>query len=215
MSEPSIAAIVLAAGSSTRFGSENKLLADIGKRTIIESVFSNVAQCGFDLVVVVIAPDQPEIAAFVETAGFTAVANPHAELGMGTSIACGIKEVQKRSSQKPLGVAIFLGDMPAVDSDMVGQLLGTFKRSSGQNIVRPVNILDEGKALGHPVIFPSDLFTDLECLTGDAGAKQLISQHRQRLIEVVVTDRGATEDIDTVQALNGNDKKINDKKISK
>ena len=140
MSESSIAAIILAAGSSRRFGPENKLLADIGGRTIIESVFSNVAECRFDLVIVVIACDQPKIATLVRSAGFTAVVNPHAELGMGTSIACGIKEVQKRSSQKPLGVAIFLGDMPAVDSDMVCQLIGNFKRSGSQNIVRPVNI---------------------------------------------------------------------------
>ena len=65
MPEPLLAAIVLAAGSSTRFGAENKLLADIGGRTIIESVFSNVAECGFDLVIVVIAPDQPELGTLV------------------------------------------------------------------------------------------------------------------------------------------------------
>ena len=207
MPEPLLAAIVLAAGSSTRFGAENKLLADIGGRTIIESVFSNVAECGFDLVIVVIAPDQPELGTLVKTAGFIAAVNPHSELGMGTSIACGMKELSQQTTKSFAGVAIFLGDMPAVDSDMVCQLLGTFKRSSSQNIVRPVNLLDEGKAPGHPVIFPSDLFTELECLTGDAGAKQLISQHCQRLMEVVVTDRGATKDIDSVQALDGNDKK--------
>lgn len=213
MSEPLMAAIVLAAGSSTRFGSENKLIAHINGRTIIESVFSNVAECGFDLVVVVFAPDQPEIGTLVKTAGFIAVANPHSELGMGTSIACGMKELPRQGTKRFEGVAIFLGDMPAVASDMVGQLLASFKRSGSQNIVRPVNISDEGKTPGHPVIFPSDLFKELEGLTGDTGAKQLISQHRKRLIEVVVTDRGATKDIDSVQALNRNDKKINDKKI--
>jgi len=210
-----MAAIVLAAGSSTRFGSENKLIAHISGRTIIESVFSNVAECGFDLVVVVFAPDQPEIGTLVKTAGFIAVVNPHSELGMGTSIACGMKELSRQTTKSFAGVAIFLGDMPMIDSDMVCQLLGTFKRSSGQNVVRPVNILEEGKTPGHPVIFPSDLFTALTCLTGDAGAKQLISQHRERLIEVVVTDRGATRDIDSAQALSRFDKKINDKKISK
>lgn len=207
MPEPLLAAIVLAAGSSTRFGAENKLLADIGGRTVIESVFSNVTECRFDLVLVVIAPDQAEIEDLVKTAGFIAVVNSHPELGMGTSIACGMKELSQQATKSFAGVAIFLGDMPAVDSDMVCQLIGNFKRSGSQNIVRPVNILDEGKAPGHPVIFPSDLFTELECLTGDAGAKQLISQHCQRLMEVVVTDRGATKDIDSVQALDGNDKK--------
>lgn len=213
MAEPLMAAIVLAAGSSKRFGSENKLLADAGGRSVIESVFANVVECGFDVVVVVTAPDQPAIENLVHMAGFTAVVNPHPELGMGTSIACGMKELSRQTAKSLAGVAIFLGDMPAVDSDMVCELIGTFKRSGSQNIVRPVNILDEGKTPGHPVIFPSDLFTALECLTGDAGAKQLISQHRQRLIEVVVTDRGATIDIDNVQALNEIDKKISDKKI--
>lgn len=189
-------AIVLAAGSSKRFGSENKLLANVDGKSVIESVCLNVAQCGFDVVVVVIAPGQPTIETFVHAAGFRAVVNRHPELGMGTSIAYGIRQLMQQEPDNLSGVGIFLGDMPSVSAAVVGQLLDCFKSSGCQNIVRPINVVDQKKKPGHPVIFPTDFFTELERLEGDAGAKQLIAANHNRLTEVTVIDRGATTDID-------------------
>ena len=196
MSEPLMAAIVLAAGLSKRFGAENKLLADVGGRSVIESVLAKVAECGFDRVLVVIAPDQLAIETLVQTSGFTTAVNWTPELGMGTSIAWGMKELSRKATTSFAGVAVFLGDMPSVSSDVVGELLVRFKHSNCQNIVRPINILNEEKVPGHPVVFPTDLFEELEGLTGDAGAKELIAANHNRLTEVTVIDPGATADID-------------------
>lgn len=196
MSEPVMAAIVLAAGSSKRFGSKNKLLADFAGRSVIESVCFNVAKCGFDVVVVVVAPEQPTIEHMVHAAGLRAVVNRHPELGMGTSIACGIRQLAHLEPDNLSGVGVFLGDMPSVSEAVVGQLIDCFKGSGCQNIVRPITVLNQSKELGHPVIFPSDFLSELERLDGDAGAKQLIAANQSRLTEVTVIDRGATTDID-------------------
>ena len=196
MPEPLIAAIVLAAGSSTRFGPKNKLLADTGGRSVIESSLANVAQCDFDTVVVVIAPDQPEIDALIQSTGFVSVVNPHPESGMGVSIACGMEYLLQKELHGLSGVAIFLGDMPSVTHDVVSQLVESFKSSGCHNIVRPINEVKQKIVPGHPVIFPSDLSTEVTQFDGDVGAKQLIAKNQARLTEVKVTDIGATQDID-------------------
>lgn len=198
-----MAAIVLAAGASKRFASENKLLADIDGRSVIESVFTNVAQCGFDEVFVVIAPAQSKLATLVETAGFTAVDNPHPELGMGSSIACGIRRILDQKPENFSGVAVFLGDMPSIGSDISHQLTEEFDRANGKNIVRPISSSNQESTPGHPVLFPAEFLPMLASLTGDSGAKGLIDANLHRLIKVNVPDASVTRDIDYPSDLSG------------
>ena len=203
MSARSLAAPVLAAGSSKRFGPENKLLADVGGRSVIESVLSNVNECGFDVVVVVIASDQPEVETLVQSAGFISVVNPQAASGMGSSIACGMKHLLQQETESYCGVAIYLGDMPSISSDISRRLLEEFKAADGQKIVRPTYTANQKDVPGHPVIFPTDLFVELAQLAGDSGAKQLVVSNHQRLIEVGLPDPGVKKDIDYPSDISG------------
>ncbi len=196
MPDPLIAALVLAAGSSIRFGTNNKLLADINGTRLIESVFSNLMGCGLDRVLVVVAPDQPEIETLVQAAGFSSVVNPNAEAGMGSSIACGMQWILQNRAETLSGVAIYLGDMPSIGSDTSRRLLEEFKRGDCHQIVRPTYSADQKTTPGHPVFFPSDFFPMLASLTGDTGAKRLIEQNPPRLTEVNIMETGVIRDID-------------------
>ena len=201
MSDPLIAAIVLAAGSSIRFGTENKLLADINGTRVIESVFANLVDCGFECVLVVVPPNQSEIETLVQSAGFSSVVNPNAASGMGSSITCGMQWISEHRTKSYSGVAIYLGDMPSIGSDTSCRLLEEFKRGDCQQIVRPTYSANHKNTPGHPVLFPSDFFPVLENLTGDNGAKRLIEQNQHRLTEVNIADSGVIRDIDRASDL--------------
>ena len=180
-------------------GKPNKLLAQMietDEISVIESVFSNVAGCGFSRVLVVVAPDQPEIGTMVQSARFSQVINPQAASGMGSSISVGMKQILQEETETLSGVAIYLGDMPSISKETSRSLLEEFKCSGCGQIVRPAFSTNTQTTPGHPVIFPTKFFPALVNLFGEAGAKHLIAANQEKLIEVSVTDAGVIRDID-------------------
>jgi molybdenum cofactor cytidylyltransferase len=89
--------------------------------------------------------------------------------------------------------AIFLGDMPYLQSGTVQLLLETFDKSpKTEPIVVPVR---EG-SYGHPVIFHHRYFQEITELKGDTGARSVIQAHLAHVIEVPTKDPGIERDID-------------------
>ena len=117
---PSITAIVLAAGLSTRFGVDNKLLATVDGRPIIERVLSSVVAAGFENRLIVTSGDAPEIQQIAEEKKFKVVVNQQSHLGIGTSLAKGVSDPSLLESD---GIAVFLGDLPHLDSHSVKKVV--------------------------------------------------------------------------------------------
>lgn len=168
---PDIAAIVLAAGSSRRYGPHNKLLADIHGTPLIARVVERVAQSSTGQIVVVTGHDAERIEAAVSRADIgtplSFVHNARHLEGMGTTVAEGIKAlgpVIKAAIVTP-------GDMPDIDALMIDRLIAMFEVSRQAAIIYPALASGEQR---NPVLWPRRFFPQLAALTGDAGGRHLI-----------------------------------------
>jgi molybdenum cofactor cytidylyltransferase len=108
---------------------------------------------------------------------------------MGATLAEGVS----RCSADP-GIFIALADMPLIDP---GTILALETHLSADRIVYPVF---QGSR-GHPVLFGSAYFAELQSLDGDQGASALLRKHAARCHELAVDDPGVILDVDTREAL--------------
>jgi molybdenum cofactor cytidylyltransferase len=181
-------AILLAAGSGTRFGSQ-KLLARLpeGKRIVEASARRLLAQ--YERVVAVTGEDD-EVRACLAEAGCDVVVNPHATEGMGTSLACGVAHARDSASW-----LIALADMPFVRQETLAGI-----QAAGQ-IDTHIVVPQFNQLRGHPVRFPAAVAEDLLALKGDRGARALFERRASRLLVWETDDSGVLADIDTLDDL--------------
>jgi len=187
-----IGAIVLAAGSSRRFGDDKrKSLLGSGK-TILATSIENVASC-FDEVLVVLRSGDHDFGSVLESSlsdpAITFYCAPDSAKGMAHSLANAIHQVKNWNA-----AAILLGDMPFLKQETIGLLLTSYSQSEGQ---QPIVIPTKDGTHGHPVIFHHRYFADIEKLEGDTGARAVIQANLDKVIEVPVDDEGIVRDIDT------------------
>ena len=151
-------------------------------RTLLESTLTRY-QNGFESVFLVLRPEDRDWVRGLD--GCTKIFAAEAQLGMGHSLAAGAAAVKGFD-----GAFIALGDMPWVEAPT----LETLRRGLNDHsaIVRPFH---KGRA-GHPVGFGQAHFNALANLSGDEGAKAVLSQNRQRIVAIDVADAGVTRDLD-------------------
>jgi len=194
-----IAAIVLAAGSARRFGSDKRRHLIDGFPMLARTLATYRAV--FDTVATVIRPGETEVAELVRGAGCQVVDAPDADLGQSRSLAAGVAALTARhdvhaentaalASPGPHGLIIGLADMPFVAEDTLRRLVETMT-DYPHAIVRPRC----GGRTGNPVGFPNSLFPELLRLEGDAGARRLVAASED-VIFVDVDDDGVLIDID-------------------
>ncbi|RUT34668.1 nucleotidyltransferase family protein [Arsenicitalea aurantiaca] len=178
------AAIVLAAGQSRRFGSEDKLMATLKGRPLVAHGLDALGQAGIGEVIVVTGPDEgPQREAL--TAGFPIVVNSEPERGMGRSIGLGA------ACLKPGRAGIFV--VPADMPDIAAQdYLALAEALAGHDAVRFVH---EGVP-GHPVLFAGALRDRLCGLDGEEGGRMLLRSLGSRLRLVPTTSPGIVRDVD-------------------
>ncbi len=184
----SVAVVVLAAGDSSRFGTDNKLLAQFDGKPLVAHLIDSLSQLLFVQRIAVLNDDAGLLKEMFETGGFDIAINDKAKQGMGASIAAGIGRVGGAD-----GAMIVLGDMPYIDVRTLKKIQAEFARNSQHRIVAPVFAGQRG----HPVIFARSLFDELRLLTGDQGAKSVIEGHGPMLTQIPVDDRGVLMDVDT------------------
>ncbi|QIG19682.1 nucleotidyltransferase family protein [Pseudomonas monteilii] len=185
----SVMALVLAAGSSTRFGSDKRraTLAD-GRSLLAHSV--ERARAVFDEVRVVLREGERG-EDFGLPAGCRVIGSPDAASGMGHSLAVGARSLHDSQAQ---AVAILLGDMPCIDPATLRRLA---EAANASRIVLPRHAGQQG----HPVIFGRDFWPALGQLHGDGGARSVVHAHRGSCVVVEVEDAGVLLDVDTPQGL--------------
>jgi molybdenum cofactor cytidylyltransferase len=190
VSGPRIAAIVLAAGRSTRMGAENKLLADLGGKVMVRVVVEAALASRARPVLVVTGHQEDRVRAALAGLDVAFVGNPLFAEGLSTSLKAGIAAVPVSCD----GGLVLLGDMPRIEAPHLDRLIEAFAPGA---IVVPVH---EGRQ-GNPVLWPRRRFAELLQLEGDAGAKRLIAAHPQDVREVAVGDDAILSDVDTPEAL--------------
>ena len=182
-----IAAVVLAAGFSDRFGAENKLLAIIDGRPMLTHVLDCVASLSLSRKIVVVRRDDGDVARLIDTRLFDIVENSNAADGMGSSLSAGINACGDVD-----GAMLTLGDMPFVQPATYLKLLATFHKHSDKTIVAPVY---KGRR-GHPVLFRRQHFAELKTLDDDTGAKHIIAANVSTFLAVPTEDEGILQDVD-------------------
>ncbi|MGE0035451.1 MAG: NTP transferase domain-containing protein [Xanthobacteraceae bacterium] len=190
-----VAAVVLAAGRSTRMGGPNKLIAEIAHRPLVRIAAEEALASRAKPVIVVTGHQRPEVEQALAGLPVTIVHNPDFAQGLGTSLRTGIAAVPPEAD----AAIVCLGDMPHVDAGLIDRLIGAFDPARGALVVVPTF---EGKR-GNPVLWSRRFFPDLMAVEGDVGARHLIGRYPEAVVEVAVDDRGAFVDIDTPEALTG------------
>ncbi len=189
---PKLAAIVLAAGRSTRMGS-NKLLAEYGGKPLVRHVVETAIACGAEPVLVVVGHEADAVAIALGGLDITLVRNPDYADGLSTSLRAGIAAMPQGHD----GAVVLLGDMPKVSSTLVRRLIAAFEGQPGGIAAVPVH---DGE-WGNPVVLAAALFADVADLEGDAGARKLLRGRADDVIEVPVSDPAVIVDVDTPEAL--------------
>jgi molybdenum cofactor cytidylyltransferase len=113
-----VAAVVLAAGASSRFG-RPKTLAHLWGRPLLLYVLDAVAVVGIEEVVVVLGRDAEEIERSLPWRSERRVRNPAPEAGLSSSLRVGLENVSPASD----AALILLGDQPLVRVDVIERLL--------------------------------------------------------------------------------------------
>jgi molybdenum cofactor cytidylyltransferase len=188
-----IAAVVLAAGRSSRMGGPNKLLAEIGGKPLVRIVLDAVLASRARPVVVVTGHQRDKVEAALAGLSVKFVHNPHFADGLGTSLKAGIAALPADAD----GAIVCLGDMPQVDAALIDRLIGAFDPDHGALVVLPTI---DGKR-GNPVVWSRRFFPDLMAVEGDVGARYLIGRYTEAVAEVPLTGTAALTDVDTPEAL--------------
>jgi len=190
LSSPGRAAVVvLAAGRGTRMPHANKLAATLHGEPLVRLAVQSALVASSSPVIVVTGHEPEKVKAALEGLDVTFVHNPDYGEGLSTSLKAGIAALPE-----DVGAAVVvLGDMPRVSPALIDMLAGALKAGSGQLIAVPVR---EGRR-GNPVAWARQLFPALMALSGDVGARHLIADYAEAVVEVPVEDDGAFTDIDT------------------
>jgi len=181
-----VGGVVLAAGSSSRMGGEQKLVLEFDGKPMVRHAIEAASEGGCHQIVVVYAGEDVKRA--VDGAAELAF-NPDTHQGMSTSLRTGLRAL--RSDME--AALVMLGDQPLVGSRAVAVLLRTWRREGSRPAVA---MSADGKARwAPPVVLSRELWSELEALDGDAGARPLLDAHPE-LLDVVPAG-GRTDDIDT------------------
>src|SRR5271168_465637 len=188
-----IAALVLAAGRSSRMGGPNKLLAQIGGRPLVRIVAEAALGSRARPVIVVTGHQRERVEAALAGLPVEFVHNAHFADGLGTSLKAGIGALPAQSD----GVVVCLGDMPQVDAPIIDRLVGALAPDKGALIAIPT--IDGQR--GNPVVWSRRFFSELMAVEGDIGARHLIGRYTEAVVDVPLTGTAALTDVDTPEAL--------------
>jgi molybdenum cofactor cytidylyltransferase len=192
-SNRNVAAVILAAGRSTRMGGPNKLLAELGGKPLVRIVTEQALDSKASDVIVVTGHQANDLQKALQGLKVKFVHNPDFAEGLAGSVKAGIAAVPDNAD----GAVICLGDMPMIESHLIDRLIEAFAPDRGNLIAVPVS----DNRRGNPVLWSRRFFNELMTLDGDIGARHLIAKHSEAVAEVPVEGHGAFLDIDTPQAL--------------
>ena len=187
MSSNRVAALVLAAGASTRMGRPKQLL-DWDGRPLVRATAEVALAARLDPLLVVVGGAQAQVAGALTGLPLRMIANPAYAAGQSTSLRAGIAAL----GQDADAVVVLLGDQPFVTAAIVERLVAEW-RASAAVIVAPIYAGQRG----NPVLFARAVFPELLTVQGDQGARAVLAADHARVRLVAFDDPRPLADIDT------------------
>lgn len=188
-SRTEITAIVLAAGSSSRMGGEDKLMMMIEGKPLLWHAVKNICASDISKCIVVVRSDPEKYRSILTDFNVEVVIAPNAHEGMSASMRTGVDTAAEGSD----GYMICLGDMPNLTSNHFNEVIAAHLDGK---IVRPKT--NDGR-FGHPVLFDQCYYDDLKKMSGDEGARALIKREHENVVELEMGD-AILIDLDTPEA---------------
>ena len=189
------AALILAAGGSTRFGSP-KPLADWGRRTLVAHAVATAEAAGCGPIAVVVGGGAAAVSRAVPAAA-AVVINPRWAEGQGTSLAAGMAALT--GGAEPSRALILPIDLPQLSADDLGRVVAASKADGAVAAAASFPDGAGGEAFGPPVCVTPSLYPALRNCTPEGGAKPVLAELGDALARVPLP--AAADDVDTPAAL--------------
>ena len=184
-----IHAVLLAAGRSERMGPNNKLLLNVDGIPLVRKSAISIINSNVTSMTVVTGFDENKIVNALSGLNVNFVKNINFREGLSSSLKAGLANI----TPTPSAVIICLADMPKIQPEHINQLIENFDPLKGWEICIPTN---DGKR-GNPVLIGSRFFPYIFETSGDFGAKQVMKQHSDKIVEVEIGTSDIHFDIDT------------------
>ena len=186
-----IEAFILAAGTSSRMGSANKLIKKMNRIPLIEKTITNYLNSNIDKVSIITGYEDYKINKIAEKHSIKTYYNRKYKTGILSSINLAAKKVNKKSS----GVIIGLGDMPLVAKKDLNPLIDNYKKERYRKIFIPICYGREG----NPIIFPTNVIKKItskdKSQEKDKGLKSLIKRYNYKTIK---SSKAVLKDFDKI-----------------
>lgn len=182
---PSVAGIVLAAGTSSRMGT-NKMLLPFGDESVLRGAVRRALDGGLTPVLVVLGADAERAAAELDGLPCRTVMNPLYEKGITSSLHAGLAALPETID----AAMVLLADMPFVTPDMIAGMIRRY-----QSTRAPLVISDYEGVNAPPMLYDRRLFAELAATPGERCGRQVVERHRGEA-EVLQWSAAALADLD-------------------
>lgn len=192
MSDGGCAAIILAAGGSTRLGQPKQLVPVEGEPLLLRTVrMAQEADCA--PILVVLGHESKRMRAMLVGLPAVPVVNPGWAEGMGSSLRCGIAVLEEIDPLPP-NVLLLVCDQVA----LTAQFLREMRRAHAEG-QRPIMASRYAGRAGVPAIFSSRYYSELQRAEGDRGARDVLQRYAADVELIDFVD--GEKDLDTPEEL--------------
>lgn len=190
-----ISCVILASGSSQRFGEKDKLLAEFNGKALVEQVFSNLPKNEFSQVVCVTRNN--EVAKIAKNYEIDAICHNMPE--KKDTVKIGLDFLLENDN--PDGILFAVADQPLLTAESIKNICDEFKNHP-KNIIRLASrIADDELQPGNPVIFPKELFNELYNLKDKENGRKVIEENLEKVLLIAAAKIYELEDVDTPEKL--------------
>jgi molybdenum cofactor cytidylyltransferase len=184
-----ISAILLAAGESRRMGRPKQLLEWHGKPLLLH-VLENLIRSSADEIVLVLGHEAEKIRKSLPALPVKIVVNPDYRTGMASSLRQGLLAMDPESE----AFLVMLADQPGIGPDLIDRVIRGFRQADPKRgIARPVY----RGVPGHPVLIGARYLQEALQLQGDVGARQILTNHPEDILEIGADRDAVLKDMDT------------------
>jgi len=184
---PSVTAIILGAGQSSRMG-RPKLLLPFGDSTMIGTVINHVLASSVEKTIVVLGSNFDSHQEVIKDYPVEIVNNSRYHEGMFSSVKCGLEAVPETSD----AVMVLLGDQPMIQAEEMDQLIESYRDSE-----KEIAIATHGNKRGHPILFGRKFISEITGYPGEASLRDLLQKHPSEILEIKTGSDRILRDIDT------------------
>lgn len=172
-----IAAVVLAAGGSIRYGRPKQLLRHRG-RSLLRHAADCAVTAGCEPVLVVLGPAVELLRKELAGLPVHVIVNEAWPEGMGATIRAGLHALQAQAAGAR-AVLLLACDQPLITRELLGTICARFEGVQGRMVA-----CEYGGSVGVPALFERERFPELLALSGDRGAKQVLLRHASEVVRV-------------------------------